>query len=91
MVPAMESPPTVPVTVAAIGDWVRRCGRSYTAIAVEIDVDEKSVRQAARENWNPRASTLGKFEKLIPSGWREGDPIPAAEGASATASAGVSA
>ena len=48
-----------------------------TELARLADVDEKSVRLAARADWNPRASTLARFAGLLPEGWRAGDPLPA--------------
>jgi hypothetical protein len=42
-------------------------------------VDEKSVRQAVAEGWNPTIGTLRKFETMLPRGWRAGDPIPSAK------------
>lgn len=58
--------------IARIQDWVRNSDETNAAMASVIGVDEKVVRQAAGEAWNPRASTLRKFVAAMPAEMREG-------------------
>jgi hypothetical protein len=90
MVSAMqdERATVTEATLANLRDWIARSGRSYAEIAAAADVDEKSVRQARQEGWNPRATTLKKLEAVMPEGWRAGDPVPeTGSGAAATSAA----
>jgi hypothetical protein len=62
--------------LAAVRDWVSRSGQTDQAIAVAANVDEKTVRNVARSDWNPRVETLRKLMRAMPCGWRAGDPVP---------------
>lgn len=75
----MTVPAEIDLAVARIKDWLCRSGQTKAAIAATIGVDEKSVRQAVAEGWNPTIGTLRKFETMLPRGWRAGDPIPSAK------------
>jgi hypothetical protein len=68
--------PTIEAALARVQDWIERCGESNYVIAQAAGVDEKTVRQARGEEWNPTAEIVGRFETMIPRGWRKGDPIP---------------
>lgn len=68
--------PSTDLIISRIQNWVRTCGRTNLALAAEIGVDEKSVRQAASEGWNPRAATLRKFEAALPADWGQDHPRP---------------
>jgi len=61
---------------AAVRDWIDRCAASNAEIARIVGVDEKTVRHARADGWNPRVETLSLFEKLLPPGWQIGDPVP---------------
>lgn len=62
-------------TLSRLRDWIARSGRSYADIAAAAGVDEKSVRQARHEGWNPRATTLKKLEAVLPKDWPAGEPV----------------
>lgn len=64
------TPPSTATTIAAIRDWLARCGQTNAALAQQAGVDEKSIRQARQQGWNPRAETLGKIEALVPPDWQ---------------------
>jgi len=66
--------------LATVRDWIMRSGRTDQAIAEAACVDEKTVRNAARPNWNPRVETLRKLMRTVPRGWQAGDPIPELDG-----------
>lgn len=59
--------------VARIKNWVARSD-TYTEIARAVGVVEKSVRNATAPDWDPRVSTLRKFEVAL----RRGDDRKAA-------------
>jgi hypothetical protein len=96
MVASPSSPtPGAELDLATVRDWISRSGRTDQAIAEAASVDEKTVRNAARPEWNPRVQTLRKLMRAVPRGWRAGDPIPepdervaAVPGASGVASGG---
>lgn len=46
--------------VARVKKWLGRS--SCLAISQQVGIDEKSVRNAKLPEWNPRVSTLRKFE-----------------------------
>lgn len=84
---------TIHRTLSRIRAWIRLrrdTGCSNEALATEAGVDEKTIRLAQRDDWNPRAETVSQIEALIPEGWKAGDPLPepVAEAATAAASAG---
>lgn len=63
--------PTVSQSLNRVRAWLNaNAARKKAEIAKEADVDEKTVRLAYGDGWNPTASTLQKFEALIPDGWR---------------------
>jgi hypothetical protein len=62
--------------LATVRDWIRRSGRTDQAIAKAACVDEKTIRNAVRPDWNPRVQTLRKLMRAVPGGWRLGDPVP---------------
>ncbi|WP_428673655.1 hypothetical protein [Reyranella sp.] len=68
--------PTIEAALARVKDWIARCGESNYSIATAAGVDEKTVRQAHRDGWNPTAEIVGRLETVIPEDWRAGDPIP---------------
>ncbi len=72
--------PGAEIDLATVRDWISRSGRTDQAIAEAASVDEKTVRNAARPDWNPRVQTLRKLMRAVPRGWRAGDPIPELDG-----------
>ncbi len=73
----MKHTSEVDAAIARVKDWLGRCGQTNAAVATAAGVDEKTVRQAAADDWNPTVGTLRKFEAMLPRGWMAGDPIPA--------------
>lgn len=66
----------VDVAKARIRDWISRSDRTNADLAGEAGVDEKTIRQAVVEGWNPTTVTFQRVLKLVPPGWRVGDPLP---------------
>lgn len=77
----VEPTPTAQA-VARIQAWLAANEKRPRAqIAKAAGVDEKTIRLAAGEGWNPTSETLQKLEAVIPAGWHPGDPIDASEAA----------
>ena len=72
----MHTPiPSVSLAVARVRAWLSANERpTWRTLADAAGVDEKTLRLAVRDSWNPTANTLQKLEALIPPGWRPGDP-----------------
>lgn len=49
--------------------------------AVAAELNEATVRPMFRDAWNPTAETLRKLEAVIPAGWKPGDAVEPAPGA----------
>jgi len=63
--------PTVSQSLNRVRAWLAaNAERTKAEIAKEADVDEKTVRLAYGDVWNPTASTLQKFEAIIPADWQ---------------------
>ena len=69
----------VDVAKARIRDWISRSERTNADLASEAGVVEKTIRQAVDPEWNPTTITFQRVLKLIPPGWKVGDPVPAAK------------
>ncbi len=55
--------------------WLRaNKARPRAQIAAEAGVDEKTLRLAEGEGWNPTISTLQKIEAVIPEGFDTAAP-----------------
>lgn len=67
----------VDVAKARIRDWISRSDRTNADLASEAGVDEKTIRQAVVDGWNPTTITFQRVLKLVPVGWHVGDPMPA--------------
>jgi hypothetical protein len=74
----MDTPfPSVSRVVARVRAWLSTNERpTWRSLAETAGVDEKTLRLAARDSWNPTASTLQKLEALIPPDWQPDDPMP---------------
>jgi hypothetical protein len=80
----MDASPVTPVTqaVARVRAWLFANERpTWRTLAVAAGVDEKTLRLAARDSWNPTANTLQKLEALIPPDWQPGDTAPKSKAA----------
>jgi hypothetical protein len=55
-----------------------RQGISTAELGRRAGVDDKTVRLAMRPGWDPLISTLTRMSRMVPAGWRSGDPIVAA-------------
>src|SRR5262245_3953370 len=62
--------------LANVADFVGRAANK-AELARRADLDEKSIRQAERPGWNPRAETLARLVGLLPGDWTAGDALPA--------------
>lgn len=56
--------------VTRIQQWLAETEESNLRIAKRADVHEKTVRDAAAADWNPRISTLAKMAAAIPRDWQ---------------------
>jgi DNA-binding XRE family transcriptional regulator len=66
-------------TLSRVQAWIRArraSGATNEGLAGEAGVDEKTIRQAQRDDWNPRVETARQLEALIPDGWMPGHPVP---------------
>lgn len=67
--------PTVSQSISRVRAWLAaNVDRTKAEIAKEAGVDEKTVRLAYDRTWNPTASTLEKFEAIIPPDWQPSPP-----------------
>jgi hypothetical protein len=76
---------SVELALQTVRDWAERSGESNEALGQRAGVTEKTVRQAKRPQWNPRARTLAKLLAALPANWQAGDPVPDVAGESAAA------
>lgn len=61
-------------SVARVRDWLAARIEHRHEIARQADVDEKTIRLAMADDWDPRASTLRKLESVIPAIKRKRKP-----------------
>lgn len=76
MIPARHTPITHAVArvrayLAAIDSGTK------ASVAEAAGVDEKTLRLAKRDDWNPTTKTLQKLEAVIPDSWQ---PLPRRKG-----------
>ena len=77
MIPA--SPSAVTQTMNRVRAWLATMEKgSRVQIAAQAGVDEKTLRLATGDGWNPTADTLRKLEAVIPSDWKPAKPRRAA-------------
>lgn len=84
--------PQLDAVLQRLRAWRQATGLSYSALALKAGLSRSALVGMDRENWTPSGATIRAVERLMPDGWREGEPIETeqvAEGASATASAEV--
>jgi transcriptional regulator with XRE-family HTH domain len=77
----MSDVPELAKSISRLRSWINESGLTNIAIAAQAGVDEKLVRLVKKGAGNPTVDTLSKLESLIPSDWREGDPVPPSEAA----------
>ncbi len=65
MIRAQETTSTQ--SAARVRAWLASVETSRAKIAADAGVDEKTVRLAAVDGWNPTLETLSKLEAVIPS------------------------
>ena len=74
-------------TISRLRDFLAQSDATNAALAAEVGVDEKVIRQARQPDWNPRAETLRRMERLIPADWQAETTQPQRNGSRAGASA----
>ena len=67
--------PTIPAALARVRRWLATTTLPRGEIAARASVDEKTLRLAARDSWNPTANTLARLEALIPPNWSADHPV----------------
>lgn len=73
MIRAKPRPPLVVQSKSRVLAWLASEATSpalRTKIAETAGVDEKTLRLAAKDRWNPTAETLAKLEEIIPHDWQ---------------------
>lgn len=55
--------------VDRVRSWIAGSELPKAEIAAKADVDEKTVRQATGDDWNPTVNTLRKLERIVPPDW----------------------
>lgn len=73
MIRAKPRPPLVVQSKSRVLAWLAREATTSalrTKIATTAGVNEKTIRLANGDDWNPTADTLAKLETLIPHDWR---------------------
>lgn len=70
IVGAMNTSPDLDGAISRIQLWLQQSGQTNAALAAAAGVDEKTIRQAAADGWNPTMSTLRKVLAVVPSNWR---------------------
>lgn len=63
----MQTSVPVFIAVARVQAWLATTNTRRDDIARAAGVDEKTIRLAKRPKWDPRVSTLGKLEAVIPA------------------------
>lgn len=69
------SHPPVSQSVARLRAWLTANREDRPRIAAEAGVDEKTLRLAEADGWNPTIKTVEKLEAVMPPDWQ---PEPAA-------------
>lgn len=63
----------VDASIKRVQAWLLELEEPLTVLARKAELHEKTLRIARLDGWNPRADTLRKIERLIPSSWRPAD------------------
>lgn len=68
------SHPPVSQSVARLRAWLTANREDRPRIAAEAGVDEKTLRLAEGNDWNPTIKTIGKLEAVMPTDWQPEAP-----------------
>jgi len=77
MVTAMETQPSLGPVLKRIQAYRKAADLSYSALAQSAGLSRAALLGMDAPDWSPSSTTIRAIEKLIPPGWRVGDPIPA--------------
>jgi DNA-binding phage protein len=71
MIRAQPDPSAITQTISRVRAWLASAQKGSRAkIAEQAGVDEKTLRLAVGEGWNPTADTLRKLEAVVPPDWQ---------------------
>lgn len=71
MIRAQSDPSTVSQALSRIRAWLASIEKgSRSKIAEQAGVNEKTLRLATEDDWNPTADTLRKLEAIVPADWQ---------------------
>lgn len=76
MVAAMETQPSLDPVLKRLQAYRKAAEFSYSALAQNAGLSRAALQGMDHEDWSPSSTTIRAIEKLIPPGWRAGDPIP---------------
>lgn len=65
----MLQPPVAQNVLGRVRAWLAINSDDRLEIAKKAGVDEKTLRLAASDDWNPTVKTLEKLESVIPADW----------------------
>lgn len=76
MVDAMETHPSLGPVLKRLQAYRRAADLSYSALAQSAGLSRAALNGMDNADWSPSSTTIRAVERLIPEGWRVGDPLP---------------
>ncbi len=75
MVVSMETHPSLGPVLKRLQAYRKAADLSYSALAQGAGLSRAALLGMDSPDWRPSSSTILAIEKMIPAGWRVGDPI----------------
>ena len=76
MVAPMETQPSLGPVLKRLQAYRKAAELSYSALAQNAGLSRAALLGMDADDWSPSGKTIRAIEKLIPPGWRVGDPLP---------------
>lgn len=73
----MADAPTLSAVLDRCRAYCRARGLTPGQLATKAGLSRGTLARFYEADWLPTTSTLQAIERLIPGGWRAGDPLPA--------------
>jgi len=76
MLAAMETQPSLAPVLKRLQAYRKAANLSYSALAQGAGLSRAALLGMDAADWSPSSTTIRAIERLIPSGWRAGEPLP---------------